>query len=125
MMGARIVDEVESRAGEVSGLGWLDVETVFHAEKVVRRRAHGYEIHHGVVSDDAILHDEGRMLGTSLHGFFDDDGLRHAFLSDLCGEPWESDVSMAALREAKADRIADLLEQHLDLDALLALVDPS
>lgn len=122
MMGERIVDEVESRAGEVTALGWLDVETVFRDDKVVRRRAHGYEIHHGVVSDDAILHDEGRMLGTSLHGFFDDDGLRHAFLSDLGGEPWESDVSMAGLREAKADRIADLLEAHLDLDALFALI---
>jgi adenosylcobyric acid synthase len=125
MMGTRIVDEVESHAGEVDGLAWLDVETVFRAEKVVRRRAHGYEIHHGVVSDDAILHDEGRMLGTTLHGFFDDDGLRHAFLSDLSGQPWESNVSMAALREQKADRIADLLEAHLDLDALLALVEVS
>ena len=122
MMGTHIVDEVESRAGSVDGLGWLDVDTVFQAEKVVRRRAHGYEIHHGVVSDDALLHDEGRMLGTTLHGFFDDDVLRHAFLADVTGEAWESDVSFAAVRLAQADRLADLLEAHLDMDAVSVLI---
>src|SRR4051812_27427994 len=123
MMGARIVDDVESRAGTIDALGWLDIETVFQAEKVVRRRAHGYEIHHGVVSDDALLHDEGRMLGTTLHGFFDDDELRHAFLGDVRDEPWTSDVSFAAVREAQADALGDLVEQHLDLDAVFGLID--
>jgi adenosylcobyric acid synthase len=123
MMGTRIVDDVEARAGEVEGLGWLEVETVFQPEKVVRRRAHGYEIHHGVVSDDALLHDEGRMLGTSLHGFFDDDALRHAFLGDVRGDPWESAVCYEDVREAQADALGDLVEQHLDLDAVFALLD--
>jgi adenosylcobyric acid synthase len=123
MMGAEIIDDVESGAGRVDGLGWLDVRTVFHAEKTVRQRAHGYEIHHGVVDDDALLHDEGRMLGTSLHGFFDDDALRHAVLADLLGiEQWESDVSFDAVRTAQADRLADLVEAHLDVDAVLELL---
>ena len=122
MMGTRIIDDVESRAGVVDGLGWLDVETTFQPQKVVRRRAHGYEIHHGVVSDDALLHDEGRMLGTTLHGFFDDDGLRHAFLGDVRDEPWTSDVSFAAVREAQADALGDLVEEHLHLDAVFALL---
>ena len=122
MLGTRIIDDVESGAGEVEGLGWLDVETVFQPEKVVRRRGHGYEIHHGVVSDDALLHDEGRVLGTTLHGFFDDDRLRHAFLSDLAGEEWESDVVFTAVRHKQADRLADLLAEHLDLEAVCALL---
>jgi len=124
MMGRRIVDDVESRAGEVTALGWLDVDTVFQPEKVVRRRAHGYEIHHGVVSDDSLLHDEGRMLGTSLHGFFEDDALRHAFLADVAGlDAWGTDVRFAEVRLAQADRLADLLETHLDLDAVIALIE--
>ena len=123
MLGTRIVDDVESRAGEVEALGWLEVETVFESEKVVRRRAHGYEIHHGRVSDDAILHDEGRVLGTTLHGFFDDDDLRHAFLGDLHGEPWASDVSFDVVRNAQADAIADLLEANLDLAAIETIID--
>jgi adenosylcobyric acid synthase len=122
MLGTRITDDVESGAGVVDGLGWLEVETVFEVDKVVRRRAHGYEIHHGRVSDDALLHDEGRVLGTTLHGFFDDDALRHAFLGDLRDDPWVSDVSFDAVRMAQADRLADLLETHLDLDAVFALI---
>jgi adenosylcobyric acid synthase len=126
MMGNEIVDEVESRSGTVPGLGWLDVRTVFQATKVVRRRAHGYEIHHGVVDDDDLLHDEGRMLGTSLHGFFEDDDLRRAFLADLAGlDAWPTEVSFEAVRTAHADRLADLLEAHLDLDAINGLIERS
>ncbi|MEA3019596.1 MAG: adenosylcobyric acid synthase [Actinomycetota bacterium] len=125
MMGTRITDDVESGAGAVDGLGWLDVETVFQSEKIVRRRAHGYEIHHGVVSDGALLHDEGRMLGTSLHGLFDDDRLRHAFLGDVRGEPWESELSFDAVRHGRADALADVLEEHLDLDAVRVLIESS
>jgi adenosylcobyric acid synthase len=79
-----------------------------------------------VVSDDALLHDEGRMLGTTLHGFFDDDGLRHALLADLAGmDEWTSAVSFDDVRDDQAERLADLLEAHLDLDTLLGLIGPS
>ncbi|MFN2538737.1 MAG: cobyric acid synthase, partial [Mycobacteriales bacterium] len=37
MLGTSIIDEVESRAGAVEGLGLLPVSTVFGAEKVLRR----------------------------------------------------------------------------------------
>lgn len=63
MAGRRLVDRVESGAGEVAGLGWLPVDTVFHPDKRTRRRrgvltsaglaapgtaVEGYEIHHGL-----------------------------------------------------------------------------
>src|SRR3546814_3135293 len=38
VLGRRIVDDVESGAGTVEGIGLLAVETVFGVEKVVRRR---------------------------------------------------------------------------------------
>jgi len=61
LLGRRIVDDVESGAGEVvAGLGLLDVETTFHPDKVVARRTGtactagsgrhpvaGYQIHLG------------------------------------------------------------------------------
>jgi adenosylcobyric acid synthase len=60
MLGQRIVDEVESGAGVVAGLGLLPVITTFEREKVLRQRAGrcswldtevgGYEIRHGRVS---------------------------------------------------------------------------
>ncbi|HYX45179.1 MAG TPA: cobyric acid synthase, partial [Acidimicrobiales bacterium] len=110
MLGRAIVDDVESGRGAVRGLGRLDVETVFGPEKVTRQRrgtamgqrATGYEIRHGRVSrgggtpgwihlDDAYgAEDEGavdptgaRVLGTSLHGLFEQDGLRAAFLTEV------------------------------------------
>jgi adenosylcobyric acid synthase len=70
LLGEGIRDEVESRRGEVAGLGLLPIRTSFAAEKLVRRRsgrcpwldaeAGGYEIRHGRVE----RHDDdghGRM----------------------------------------------------------------
>ena len=138
MMGQTIVDHVESGRGEVEGLGWLDAATMFEPTKVTRQRrgqalghrVSGYQIHHGrvhggqpwITLDDAYgRHPEGagngRFLGTTLHGLFEDDGFRTAFLGI---EP--SGVSFAAAREAQLDRLADMLEAHLDLAALKTLL---
>jgi adenosylcobyric acid synthase len=56
VLGEHIEDEVESRAGSVTGLGLLPVRVRFAAEKTLARpsgtalgeRVEGYEIHHGV-----------------------------------------------------------------------------
>ncbi len=138
MMGRTITDEVESKQGAVEGLGWLDAETVFEPTKVTRqRRGHalqqrvtGYQIHHGRVTaadpwidlDDAYgAHPDGsrtgRYAGATLHGLFEDDGFRAAFLNI---EP--SGVSFAVAREAQLDRLADMLEAHLDLAAIETLL---
>ena len=153
MMGRRVVDAFESGRGRVEGLGWLDVETVFGPAKVTRqRRGHamghrvtGYEIHHGVTTrgpaaeawvhlDDAYGEgDEGSVdlvdatfLGTSLHGFFEQDGFRAAFLAEVARRRGKAflpaGVSFAAAREAQFDRLADALEAHLDLAALDAVL---
>jgi adenosylcobyric acid synthase len=139
MMGRRIVDPVESGRGEIGGLGWLDATTVFEPTKVTRQRrgtalhqrVGGYQIHHGRVTgaapwielDDAYGTEPegatagGRFYGTTLHGLFEDDGFRAAFLGI---EP--SGVSFATAREAQLDRLADLLEAHLDLAAVDSLI---
>ena len=138
MMGRTITDDVESQRGMVAGLGWLDAETVFEPTKVTRQRrgtalnqrVSGYQIHHGRVAgadpwialDDAYgAHPEGsrrgRFAGTTLHGLFEDDGFRSAFLNI---EP--SGVSFAAARDAQIDRLADMLEAHLDLAAVETLL---
>ncbi|MGI5217261.1 cobyric acid synthase [Nocardia sp. CA-290969] len=83
MLGRRIVDPVESGAGDIAGLGLLDVEVEFAPEKVLCRTtafgapaapgaqpagtagiaADGYEIHHGRVratTETPWLHVTGR-----------------------------------------------------------------
>ena len=70
---------------------------------------------------------DGIVLGTTLHGLFEDDGFRHRFLAELAGRrgrTWaDSGLSFAAARQGQIDRIADACEEHLDLDALWRLVE--
>jgi adenosylcobyric acid synthase len=149
MLGRSITDDVESGRGRVEGLGWLATETVFEASKVTRQRrgrglgqrVSGYQIHHGrtrpadpwLVLDDAYGQAEdgsagpdGRVLGTTLHGLFEEDGFRAAFLSRVAarrGKTWlPAGVSFAAARQAQLDRLADMLEAHLDMAAIESLL---
>ena len=118
--------------------------------RAMGRRVTGYQIHHGRVTrgagarpwvqlDDAYGPEAegavdpsgpqagGLLVGTTLHGLFEEDGFRAAFLADVArrrgkGLP-ASGVSFAAAREAQVDRLAALVESHLDLAAVEALVE--
>jgi adenosylcobyric acid synthase len=130
MLGEKIVDDVESGAGVVPGLGWLPVRTEFAAEKNIRRvGATGYEIHHGRVLGDAAVSDDGRVRGTTVHGLFEDDAHRAAFLSELAARRRKhfvpAGVAFAASRAARFDLLADAVEAHLDLAAIDRLVAES
>lgn len=148
MMGRTILDEVESSAGTVAGLGLLDVETVFEQDKLLAQRqgealgAHveGYQIHHGRVrpcpdadgapwlwldgSPDGWR--SGRVMGTSLHGVFDSDGFRRTFLAHVAEirgcDFMPAPGSFARRRDEQFDRVADALEQHLDMPALWQII---
>jgi len=154
MLGTAIDDQVESgrTGGPVAGLGWLDVSTVFAAGKVTRQRRGramgerlcGYEIHHGLVGrgpgarpwarlddgygaeDEGATDDDGQVVGTTLHGLFDNDGFRRAFLGDVARRRGRHFVaverSFAAARETQIDRLADMVEANLDLAAVDALL---
>jgi adenosylcobyric acid synthase len=150
MMGATITDTVESGEGAVAGLGWLEADTLFEPSKVTRQRrgtalghpVTGYQIHHGRVrgrnpwldlinpapgETESAASDDGSYWGTTLHGLFEEDIFRSAFLrqvADRRGKRFApAGVSFAAAREAQVDRLADLLEDHLDLDALTRLIE--
>jgi len=122
MLGRRIVDHVESGRGEVEGLGLLDAETVFEADKVVRRQGVGYELHHGRVVGES---QRGRFRGTSVHGQLEDDDRRRSFLAAVAaeqGKPFTpGNRPFSTVRDERFDAVADLLETHLDLAALEAL----
>jgi adenosylcobyric acid synthase len=144
MLGTSIDDRVESGVGTVAGLGLLPVETTFGPDKVLGRprRAlrdgsvvEGYEIHHGVArrsGGSALFADEGcrvgTVAGTSWHGLFENDGLRRSFLADVAQHTGRSfvaspDISFAAIREARFERLADAVADHLDTHALLRIIE--
>jgi adenosylcobyric acid synthase len=152
MLGRGIRDPAgaEAPAGTVvEALGWLDVDTTFHADKVTAQRAgavdgdhvRGYEIHHGRTTLGPAarpwLHLDGgpegartcierSVLGTNLHGVLEADAFRQSLLGAVArhrGRRWTpSAVSFAAAREQQIDRLADLVEAHLDLAAIDRLI---
>jgi adenosylcobyric acid synthase len=145
MLGRSIDDDVESGVGRCDGLGLLPVRTVFAPEKVVERCAGrslgheivGYRIHHGQVLPEAGRTfvevagavdgvSEGATYGTTVHGLFENDEFRRMFLATVAARVGKDFVaspeSFADARLARVDRIADALESHLDLDAVMALI---
>jgi adenosylcobyric acid synthase len=151
MLAQTIFDEVESGAGEVPGLGLLDTEIRFAADKTLSRPAGkafghavtGYEIHHGRVArrgaasaglierSDGDIEGvvDGPVIGTHWHGLLENDGFRREFLrwaattAGRDGFRAAPGHSFAAARQAQLDLLGDLVEQHLDTDALLALIE--
>lgn len=142
MLGTRIDDDVESKAGSVAGLGLLPVRVRFAAEKTLARpvgeaygeRVEGYEIHHGVAEvgggDEEFLDGcrSGAVWGTHWHGSLESDGFRRAFLrrvAAMAGRRFvpAPDTAFGALREEQLDRLGDLIEEHADTAALLRLIE--
>jgi len=142
MLCRRIADPVESGAGEVAGLGLLDADIVFTAAKVLRRWApplSGYEIHHGrlsrcaenswfAVESEPQGVERAAVFGTHWHGLLDNDEFRRAWLTRVADAAGRrgfvvGDVDVAARRDAQLDAVAELLASHLDLDAVLGLLE--
>ena len=142
MLARTITDEVESRAGTVPGLGLLPADVRFAPEKTLARPAgaalghpvRGYEIHHGhvTVDDDAERFLDGAragsVFGTTWHGALENDGFRRAFLTEvarLTGRRFVAapDTDFAAVREARLDRLGDLVADHADTAALWRLIE--
>ena len=144
MLGRSIADPggLEGPPGTDPGLGLLDVETVMQGDKkVTQRRATalpggapvtGYEIHLGRTEGpdrargwlsvegriEGAASPDGRVRGSYLHGLFASDGFRAEFLA---GMGHRSEAAYDAGVEATLDALADHLERHLDVEALLAL----
>jgi len=152
MLGERIEDSagVESARPSTDGLGWLPVRTVFGTEKITRLASvtgpggdpvRGYEIHHGRIATGpgcrpwlsgadgaAGARDAaGMVLGTTVHGLFEEDRFRTWFLGHVAarrGRAWRSSgFSYATAREQQINRIADACEEHLDTDQLWRLLE--
>ncbi|WP_170366523.1 cobyric acid synthase [Ruegeria arenilitoris] len=144
MLGRVIADPdgVDGRPGGVDGLGLLDVETVMSGEKRVELQSAqalpggepvtGYEIHMGRTQGpdtarawlqvegrpEGAASRDGRVLGSYLHGIFASDAFRASFLQRFGAR---SELAYEVSVEQTLESLADHLEQHMDLDALLSL----
>jgi adenosylcobyric acid synthase len=144
MLGKRVSDPqgMEGPAGEIEGLGLLDIATVLTGEKTLRQAEgacltngtpfRGYEMHVGETRGpdcarpllrfasgqlDGAVSESGQIAGAYMHGLFADDRQRAAWLAAL---GTTTGLSYEATIERTLDALADHCEAHLDCDALLA-----
>ena len=147
MLGRSIHDPngVEDLPGSCRGLGLLDFETTFTQEKRLRNVAgtifpgsereaalRGYEIHMGESRGPALerpaallqgrpdgaLSEDGQIFATYVHGVFDQPEACAAILT-WAGLNGAQGVDLDALREASLERLADCIEENLNLEAIL------
>ncbi|SDJ11761.1 adenosylcobyric acid synthase (glutamine-hydrolysing) [Frankineae bacterium MT45] len=141
MLAAEIVDEVESRAGVVEGLGLLPARVRFAPAKTLGHPSgtafglpvSGYEIHHGITEvqgGEPFLDGcrVGSVWGTTWHGVLENDAFRRRFLQEvaaLTGSSYrpQGEVAFADVRQRRYDVLADLVLDHLDTGALHRLLE--
>lgn len=145
MLGKTIADPfgVEGAPGISPGLGLLDVETTLEQVKTLERvegtllcaqtRVVGYAIHMGVTRGPGLERpavrlpdraegarsDDDQVMGTYLHGFFDEGGACAGLLS-WAGLTGAKVLDYTGLRESEIDRLADAVELHLDVDRVIS-----
>jgi adenosylcobyric acid synthase len=145
MLGERIADPqgIEGPPGESEGLGWLELHTVLQAEKQLCNvsgrlvlddaRVRGYEIHMGQSTGAALdrpaleldegrvegaLSPDGQMLGTYVHGLFEEPSACAALLRWTgLSSPLAQDHALR--REEMLNHLADAVERSLDIARLL------
>ncbi len=127
---------IEPMAGNFTALSGLSVE--------------GYEIHMGVTEKgptvksfmtlmrlgqediavmDGAVNEEENVFGTYLHGVFDSAAFIRCFIDSVRLKKGiglyegASETSFKAYKEEQYEKLAELLETHLDIDALVAILE--
>lgn len=140
--------------GELRGMGLLPTKTYFEEEKtrtrvegvtgellgelqsLSRKKVSGYEIHMGrtISGEDAAGLQwigagcyQGHVMGTYLHGIFDEEDFRSAFVQLLCrrkGIAYRKGeiVSYQEYKQQQFDRLAQELREHLDIQEIYRIM---
>ncbi|MDH5547552.1 MAG: cobyric acid synthase [Gammaproteobacteria bacterium] len=147
MLGKFIHDPhaIEGPTSSMEGLGFFDMETCLQPEKQLRNVSghlafsmapvRGYEIHAGLsvgpaldypaaildTHNDGAVSSDNQILGTYLHGLFDEPQACASLLR------WATYVDAPVFdyqqrRESDVQRLADMVEQHLDMEKISELL---
>lgn len=145
MLGRTIDDPqgIESDAGCSQALALLDFHTVLAPDKQLRQvtgtltshnaKISGYEIHAGTSSgkalqrpfaaindkNDGVISEDGQIIGTYVHGLFDEPEAQQALLS-WAGLQQVQTLDYDVIQEQQIDRLANSIEQHLDIDKVFS-----
>jgi adenosylcobyric acid synthase len=163
ILGKEIIDcGVEDTEGSLPGLGLLNATTRFDQyekrtvqvrkpvtgggpilDRISGQEVTGYEIHMGVTAsvdpaafgDDGAVANSGLVIGTYLHGIFDNQNLRDAFLDFLYEKKNSTGIKASGLKaEGKSHRanaqkgsgyreLALAVESHLDMEKVWQMLE--
>jgi len=145
MLGRSIADPdgVESNLPEMEGLGFLEMETILGKEKILENQNYrgknllqgldcsGYEIHMGISAihdrqlvqlvekpNTCVFHKDKKLLGSYIHGLFDTPEVSQRIIN-LIDATFEVRRDFFEEKEKQLNDLADLLEQHCDLEIIL------
>lgn len=148
MLGTRVMDQqgIEGEPGSSDGLGWLSMDTVLQAGKQLKHRSGqllpgnipiaGYEMHNGHTTGpaqsramldlngqlDGAISEDDQIMGCYLHGLFEHPEACQAILH-WAGLPGKHQaVDYHAHRQRELDRLADALEEHIDLGQVMDML---
>lgn len=143
-------DGVEGESCEIPGLGLLPIATEMNGRKITRQVrflfldkadvCDGYEIHNGRTSIkrkssksvchledgsyDGYMTDDGRCMGSYIHGILDNDVVISYFLSKFLEKVNGNEKAMnyKTYKEQQYDLLAEHLRKHIDIPALYNLL---
>jgi adenosylcobyric acid synthase len=148
MLGNSIADpdQVEGKSGTLEGLGLLDLQTTLTTQKQLKNvKGHieldqseitGYEIHAGLSQGDALkrpfckledgfdgaISEDNQIIGTYVHGLFDNVQSQQTLLN-WAGLKHTDSINPTAVQENTLNRLADMVEAHLDIDKIYSLLN--
>ncbi len=150
MLGKELIDrglEGNEGACTLKGLGLLNVSTKFETawkqtrqvEKTVTghgcilgpimdQKVTGYEIHMGETTgghpaflDDGCVSENGLIIGTYLHGLFNNDNLRNSFLKYLYDQ--KGLIYESKIRRNEIEELAGFIETHVNMDFIYRILE--
>jgi adenosylcobyric acid synthase len=150
MLGRNLLDPklIEGDKRQMQGLGFFDMTTRWQSEKHLNQQAgilwtgeamSGYEMHQGMSSGNALsrpfailnhgktdgaISEDGHIIGTYLHGLFDQPTAYGALLAWM-GLPADDNLNHQSHEQqqcAELDRLADVLAERLDMGKVMGLL---
>jgi adenosylcobyric acid synthase len=129
--------EKEKTTTRISGL----VENSFISLDIEGSNVEGYEIHMGVSTPegetrpfifledkryDGAVTEDGLVMGTYLHGIFDNDDLREKIVQNLRNKKGlkvnQKQFDYQAFKEEQYEALAHLVEKSVDIDKIMELI---
>ena len=141
MLGRKLFDpaKTESNYTELDGLNLLPLETTFTENKFTKQvtvdadfeflgshiqaeNLDGYEIHSGVTNISEKFVTAENVLGTYVHGIFDNDNFRRQILNAIRRKknlpPLEVTKNFRAEKQKNYERLAKIVRQNLNMELL-------